>query len=69
LKELRRIPQDLTRKSWSKEQDLKFKLPKYGTEVLTTRGWRLGISDEIDVKMIAYSEVLSFAKLRETKST
>jgi len=59
LEELRGIPQELTQNSWSTERDLKFTLPKYEAGVLTTRGWRSGISDEMYVKMIAYSEVLS----------
>jgi len=54
-------PQELTQNSWSTERDLKFTLPKYEAGVLTTRGWRSGISDEIDVKMMAYSGVPSVA--------
>jgi hypothetical protein len=59
--QLRGISQALSQNSWSTERNLKFKLPKYGG-VLTTRVWRSGIIDEINVKIIADSEVQSVAK-------
>jgi hypothetical protein len=61
LEEVMEIPQELTQNSWSTERDLKSTLPKYEAGVLTTRGWCSGISDEIDVQIIAYSEVLNVA--------